>query len=195
VNRRLVVRASGTAESFPTLEPDGETPAVSSLNHGGEDWQFGYIIAKGGIEDTRRRRLSVFRAEIARFALLPAGRVASWHLGRHGALTVRVDRVLTQHTHVLNQASRRAKPGRQHGSVTAPGIYRIAPRVAPYILGLRSRSDHTCPKPPSPFRPRASAEGASARSRAALPCATRSFCPATWFQDTYSSVAQQQRKP
>lgn len=33
-----------------------------------EHWQFGYVVPKGGIEDTHRRGLPAFRAEIARLA-------------------------------------------------------------------------------------------------------------------------------
>jgi len=60
----------------------------------GEHWQFGYVVPKGGIEDTHRRGLPAFRAEIARLAPYAAGRVdelATWNDVK--LLTVKVDRL------------------------------------------------------------------------------------------------------
>jgi 2-polyprenyl-6-methoxyphenol hydroxylase-like FAD-dependent oxidoreductase len=60
----------------------------------GEHWQFGYVVPKGGIEDTHRRGLPAFRAEIARLAPYAAGRVdelSTWDDVK--LLTVKVDRL------------------------------------------------------------------------------------------------------
>jgi 2-polyprenyl-6-methoxyphenol hydroxylase-like FAD-dependent oxidoreductase len=60
----------------------------------GEHWQFGYVVPKGGIEDTHRRGLPAFRAEIARLAPYAAGRVdelGTWDDVK--LLTVKVDRL------------------------------------------------------------------------------------------------------
>jgi 2-polyprenyl-6-methoxyphenol hydroxylase-like FAD-dependent oxidoreductase len=62
--------------------------------HRGEHWQFGYVVPKGGIEDTHRRGLAAFRAEIARLAPYAAGRVdelGTWDDVK--LLTVKVDRL------------------------------------------------------------------------------------------------------
>ena len=64
-----------------------------SINRG-EHWQFGYVVPKGGIEDTHRRGLPAFRAEVARLAPYTAGRVdelATWDDVK--LLTVKVDRL------------------------------------------------------------------------------------------------------
>src|SRR6266851_6716559 len=64
-----------------------------SINRG-EHWQFGYVVPKGGIEDTHRRGLPAFRAEVARLAPYTAGRVdelGTWDDVK--LLTVKVDRL------------------------------------------------------------------------------------------------------
>ncbi len=60
----------------------------------GDYWQCGYVIAKGGIEEIRRRGLEALRADLAAIAPFVADRVG----GLHGwedvkLLTVRVDRL------------------------------------------------------------------------------------------------------
>jgi 2-polyprenyl-6-methoxyphenol hydroxylase-like FAD-dependent oxidoreductase len=64
-----------------------------ALNRG-EHWQCGYVIAKGTLEEIRRRGLDAFRAAVATLAPFAADRVdevSSWDEVK--LLTVRVDRL------------------------------------------------------------------------------------------------------
>jgi 2-polyprenyl-6-methoxyphenol hydroxylase-like FAD-dependent oxidoreductase len=59
-----------------------------------EHWQCGFVVAKGTIDEIRRRGLPAFRAEVARLAPFAANRVdelADWEQVK--LLTVRVDRL------------------------------------------------------------------------------------------------------